>query len=542
MKKLFTFIAAVFMAANAMAVTDIIDFEQTSFTSLAFKSSCVKETFNADGTVTLSNEQFQTNNYDYQYWVNANIALTAGEIYTVTLEAKFDGRWMGVRDNNLACRLGDWDNGETKYFRPETDGEYHTISAKFIAGSPTYGNGILLQHGNFVGTVTLKKITISHTPKPAGTKKALQITMTAAKTEKYEAQAFISLPQDQLTAGEAYNVKMRVKASSAFEMGSQAMDDKQSAHKNQYDNSAVYNYTADKNVTTEFTDFVINCPGVTNLTDCNAEKSGHEVGGDDHKNFAYAPSAILLNHGKLAEGGVLTISDIQLFDKDWNFITNIDLASVAAYDNTKSVYYPAWQKAATYEITYLPQEEVTIDEALTYSSDKILNFSELTNVEAYIATAIGDKKVTMTKVTGAVPAGTGLVLKQVGEATTVLIPSCATPTDDVSTNLLVATTTETTPPVGSYVLAGTSETLGWYRIGNVQPTLAAGKAYLSVPAPVTSAKSLNIVWGEDSETTGIATISTEQTINGAAYNLAGQRVNANAKGLVIMNGKKLFNK
>lgn len=49
-------------------------------------------------------------------------------------------------------------------------------------------------------------------------------------------------------------------------------------------------------------------------------------------------------------------------------------------------------------------------------------------------------------------------------------------------------------------------------------------------------------WGE-SAPTGISAISADKSsVEGPAYNLAGQRVSKAAKGLVIMNGKKYFNK
>lgn len=42
--------------------------------------------------------------------------------------------------------------------------------------------------------------------------------------------------------------------------------------------------------------------------------------------------------------------------------------------------------------------------------------------------------------------------------------------------------------------------------------------------------------------TGISDITATENVNAPAYNIAGQRVNANAKGLIIKNGKKYLNK
>ena len=62
-------------------------------------------------------------------------------------------------------------------------------------------------------------------------------------------------------------------------------------------------------------------------------------------------------------------------------------------------------------------------------------------------------------------------------------------------------------------------------------------AYLALPKE-TLAKGFSFV---DIEATGIKNVNTIVGTN-AMYNLAGQRVNKNAKGIVIVNGKKMLNK
>jgi hypothetical protein len=42
--------------------------------------------------------------------------------------------------------------------------------------------------------------------------------------------------------------------------------------------------------------------------------------------------------------------------------------------------------------------------------------------------------------------------------------------------------------------------------------------------------------------TGISTVKTVRVADGAIYNLAGQKVDKNYKGVVIMNGKKMIQK
>ena len=52
----------------------------------------------------------------------------------------------------------------------------------------------------------------------------------------------------------------------------------------------------------------------------------------------------------------------------------------------------------------------------------------------------------------------------------------------------------------------------------------------------------NISWKLVTETDGIKTAKAIRVENGAIYNLSGQKVDANYKGVVIINGKKVLQK
>lgn len=176
-----------------------------------------------------------------------------------------------------------------------------------------------------------------------------------------------------------------------------------------------------------------------------------------------------------------------------------------------------------------------IDEARTFSSSKILDFSTVTDADAYIAKGIADNKVIMKKVTGAVPANTGLVLIQKNDKAVISIPTYGEVTEDVTDNLLVPTTTQTDVPVGAYVLAGSQQTLGWYSVAGVIPTLPAGKCYLN--APQAGVKSL--VMSFDEETTGIAEAEVQRE-DAVYHNLQGMRVSKPTTGIFITRGKKVI--
>ena len=80
--------------------------------------------------------------------------------------------------------------------------------------------------------------------------------------------------------------------------------------------------------------------------------------------------------------------------------------------------------------------------------------------------------------------------------------------------------------------------VGFRKPANAQ--IMANKAYLLV-SEVNAAKGVKIAFG--GETTGISEInSTADKANEAVYDLTGRRVSADAKGLLIKNGKKFINK
>lgn len=166
----------------------------------------------------------------------------------------------------------------------------------------------------------------------------------------------------------------------------------------------------------------------------------------------------------------------------------------------------------------------------TFSCAGALDLDNMTQgFEAYKVVSVGDDVVTTEKVEGTVAAGTGLIIKGQGECTIPVVAEGAT----VEDNLLVATTGEDI--TSGYVLGLEGEKVMFLQIGEVAAQLAAGKAYL--PAQVSNARALRIA----NESTGITNVATAAKAN-VMYNIAGQRVSDNAKGIVIVNGKKFNNK
>lgn len=180
--------------------------------------------------------------------------------------------------------------------------------------------------------------------------------------------------------------------------------------------------------------------------------------------------------------------------------------------------------------------------ATLYASDNSLDFSSATSVEAYIvtdATAEGAQTQKVTKV----PAGTPLLIKSVsGDAVQEMVAVSPAETDDVDDNILKAdgvTGDESTV----YVLGAKDGVAVWGLLKNGS-NLPAGKVYFKTDAPLAK-EFLNIIINDteetSSETDGINKVSTNLE-NGVRYNLAGQKVSKDYKGIVIVNGRKMLNK
>ena len=174
----------------------------------------------------------------------------------------------------------------------------------------------------------------------------------------------------------------------------------------------------------------------------------------------------------------------------------------------------------------------------TYCSPYILDFSStIANLDAaYIVTGGAAGVLTKTPVTGAVPAGTGLLLMGTASAE-VAIPVAATAGFDVTDNKLVGVTASETLTANSGYVLMTSPSLAFYK-NNKDFTLSANSAYLPTDFDGSSAPVFLLFSG--SETTGINAVQGSQSkANGEYYNLNGQRVAQPTKGLYIVNGKKV---
>ncbi|MCH5308199.1 MAG: hypothetical protein J1E37_08925 [Prevotella sp.] len=168
----------------------------------------------------------------------------------------------------------------------------------------------------------------------------------------------------------------------------------------------------------------------------------------------------------------------------------------------------------------------------TFCSTEPLDFSGITTLKAYYATAVSDTEVTFKQVTGTVAAGTGLLL--VGTTSQVLVAEAG---NECTGNLLVGVlgNDEIVNAANKYVLVVKDGEVKFADTAAQAATVPVGKAYLQAPS-----NSRILTFSFDGEATGISAVNTVESQKLAVYNLQGQRVTTMNKGLYIINGKKVM--
>ncbi len=171
----------------------------------------------------------------------------------------------------------------------------------------------------------------------------------------------------------------------------------------------------------------------------------------------------------------------------------------------------------------------------TYRTSEKLDFTD-TGVSAYTAAISGDH-VVLTKIEdGVVEAGKGVVLYS-ETAGTYDIPVTTADATVTSTGLSISDGTSATKEAVTYVL-GKKNDVGFYRWVGAE-SLPAGRVYLN--GSVSTARDY-LEFTFDEETTGMSDAShlnKGEIRTNVVYDLQGRRVAQPARGLYIVNGKKV---
>ena len=202
-------------------------------------------------------------------------------------------------------------------------------------------------------------------------------------------------------------------------------------------------------------------------------------------------------------------------------------------------------KLLTYADSY---DAVTVtigsDGIATFSSTKDLDFSG-TGVTPYYVSAVTEGFVTLTPATNATTWNyCGYILQ--GVEGTYDVPVTASATYPAATYLQGQTSegivkaSESGDTKFRYIFSKHNSEIGFYKL-TTDHTLGAHKAYLEtgtdITPTVTGARALIIF--DDGQITSINSVQERKVENGIYYNLKGQRIQNPAKGLYIVNGKKV---
>jgi hypothetical protein len=192
-----------------------------------------------------------------------------------------------------------------------------------------------------------------------------------------------------------------------------------------------------------------------------------------------------------------------------------------------------------------PQVTIGQDGAVSFSSLLPLDFTDMP-VEAYIVTEKDGNSFTKEQVYK-VPANTGIIIEGAEGTYKIPVASISTVFDNVSNNLLWSTADAafTVPDDGSFYY-GLFYSYDQQKLGlKMQPvgeTFDKGKSYLCLTQQQSKQKP-EIYFDEiiSGVATNIQGVNNNTWTEGQIYNLNGQRVDKNYKGVIIVNGKKVVN-
>lgn len=478
------------MAVQA-ATEDVVDYtfdwtQQSAYNMWAPDAVKPNISVSAEDGLSVKNETVAEHFYDIQYMIGSNVPLLKGTDYSIKIVMK------GSAAGHATVAMGTWGSPGT---RVEFTDQYATYTLPCT--SAYEGNGfILMQSGDFVGTISVKSVEVVHSEKA---------------TTRY-----------------TYNLAtVDYTADGATEAGGWCQKGFESKI---VDGACVISHGETTNPWEAQVNFGNVYPKGAKIQ-LTMEAKGSVVG---------SIKAGLQNPNKYQNCG--DFDDIELTTEYQTITKTVTcsgdnaqrlLLSVGQYDGTISI------KNVKIEALDVPQETVTISPSgySTYAAYYPVAYSDL-GLKAYTVKLNEEKTgIVMNEVEGVVPAGVAVLLQ--GEANKDCALTKADGWQNVTSDLKMSDGTITsTTSVNVYGLATVDGQEGFYKASGEQK-IPAKCGYLEVAQTAGAAFfSLGDITGN---TTGIADVKAE-TVKADAqmYNLAGQKVGKGYKGIVIKNGKKMI--
>lgn len=180
-------------------------------------------------------------NYKFQYQAASNIGLKAGTDYTMKIVMK------GSAEGTMHVAIGDWGKLAEKDINFSTEEKAYTVNFNAAAD----GGFVLCQSGAFVGTTTIKSITISHEEGSFNGNMFVEYTSKGGKNI-WDQQAVYDLPT-AMEKDATYTLSMKVKASADLDELAFWPIWNASDNKNEWGGSNDVQYLESKKVTTDWT-------------------------------------------------------------------------------------------------------------------------------------------------------------------------------------------------------------------------------------------------------------------------------------------------
>ena len=504
MKKLSFMVAAILVFASApkvlmaapavmaeqAATEDVVDYTFDWTSQKAYNMWApdeVKKNISVSDKDGLSvKNETATDFWKIQYMIGSNVSLKKGTDYSIKIVMK------GSASGHATVSMGDWGSVGTPATFDFTD-QYATYTLPYT--SDYEGAGFLLmQSGDFVGTINVKSIEVVHSEK-ATTRYTLNL-------------ANVDYAADDATPAGGWGNGFESK----IEGGACVISHGETT--NPWDAQVNFENVFPKGATIKLS------MEVKGSVDGSISAGLQNPNG--YKGCGEFPAIDLTTDYKKVEVSTMCSGEG----------AKRLLLSLGKYAGTVSI------KNIKIEAEGVKQESLTIPSSsfATYAASYPVNYAKL-GLKAYAVKLNADKKtITLEEIEGVVPAGVPVLLK--GDANDYALDK-ADGGSPVYTDLKASDGTATSSDkTAVYGLATVNGQDGFYKAFDGK-TIPAKCAYLEVENSANSAKfySLGDLSGS---TTGITSVKNEAAGNNAPmYNLAGQLVDKGYKGIVIKNGKKI---
>ena len=429
-----------------------------------------------------------TANWMIQYMIGDNVPLSKGTDYSIKITMK------GSKSGHATVAMGDW----KKFGTPVTfdfTGEDAIYTLPYTSVYSGENGIILMQSGDFAGTINVKSIEVVHSEKAT-----TRYTFDLASVDYTAAGA-----TEARGWGNGFNSKIEDKACVISHGETTNPWDVQVSFDNVYPKGAIINLSM-------------------------------EVKGSAEKGSISA--------GLQNPNGCVGCGDFPAIDltKDYQ---KVEVSTVCSGDGAKRLLLNVGAYPGTVSIKNLKiQAEVVKQESLTIPSSSFatyaayypVNYAKLGLTAYAVKLNAEEKTITLEEIKDVVPAGVPVLLK--GDAKEYALEK-ADGGSQVSTDLKFSDGTATsTAKTAVYGLATVNGQDGFYKASDGKK-IPVKCAYLEIEDNGNSAKFYSL--GDHSgSTTGITSVKNEAAGNNAPmYNLAGQLVDKGYKGIVIKNGKKI---